>query len=93
MILDVMVPDDMTIQIEAQRQSSTDLYAGQVVFASDPFNIHGYRRCQGLPDNLRNLFFESKDALYILAGRRAPKHVSLPALVALQQSMGAPYRD
>ena len=87
MILDVMVPDEMAIQIEAQRQSST-VFAGQIGFASDPFNIHAYRRCQGLPDKLQNLVFESRDALYILAGRGARKHVSLPALIALQESVG-----
>jgi len=49
MTLDVMVPDDTAIQIEAQHLSSIVLYAGEIVFAGDLFNVHGYRRSQGLP--------------------------------------------
>lgn len=87
MILDVTLPRIELKEVEHDGLKSTVIYANRILFTTHPQEVSSYGVVSGYQVDLNGCVFESEDALYILAGRGARKHVSLPALIALQQSV------
>lgn len=85
MILDVMLPEFAEQEIKAQGLDSTVLYAQAAVFDSQNKHSPGDSILSGYQCDFDGCIFESKTTIFILAGRGARKHVSLPAV----QSMAA----
>ncbi|URM26401.1 hypothetical protein LLY42_21065 [Pseudomonas frederiksbergensis] len=83
LILDVMLPETTEQEIKAQGLEATVLYAQSAVFDSQNKHAPGDSILSGYLRDFDGCIFESKDRLYILAGRGARKYVSLPALQAL----------
>ncbi|OYQ23347.1 DUF6957 family protein [Pseudomonas mandelii] len=83
MLLDVMLPDSRDKEIKAQGLEATILYAQTMVFDSNNKHQPGDSILSDFQSDFEGCFFESKDKLYILAGRGARKHASLPAVKAL----------
>lgn len=83
MLLDVMLPDSRDKEIKAQGLEATILYAQNMVFDSNSKQQPGDRVLSDFQRDFEECIFESKDKLYILAGRGARKHASLPAVKAL----------
>lgn len=84
-LLDVMVSDKDEKLLEAQGLQPTIMLGREVIFDS--------RSQSSRPGGLRSSFqyafsdsvFESKDALYFLAGPGFRKHTSLPAVLTLDE--------
>lgn len=85
MILDVMLPESTEQKIKAQGLEATVLYAQAAVFDSQNKHSAGDSILSGYQCDFDGCIFESKTTIFILAGRGARKHVSLPAV----QSMAA----
>lgn len=85
MILDVMLPESTEQEIKAQSLEATVLYAQAAVFDSQNKRSAGDSILSGYQCDFEGCIFESKTTIFILAGRGARKHVSLPAV----QSMAA----
>lgn len=85
MILDVMLPESSEQKIKAQSLDATVLYAQAAVFDSQNKHSPGDSILSGYQCDFDGCIFESKTTIFILAGRGARKHVSLPAV----QSMAA----
>ncbi|MNV01776.1 hypothetical protein D3C71_919940 [compost metagenome] len=83
MLLDVMLPDFLEREIKAQSLEATVLYAQAVVFDSSSKVKLGDSVLSDFQSDFEECIFESKGVLYILAGRGARKHASLPAVKAL----------
>ncbi|MHC8378496.1 DUF6957 family protein [Pseudomonas sp. MDT1-16] len=83
MLLDVMLPDSQEREIKAQGLEATVLYVQAVVFDSGNKLQLGDSFLSDFQSDFEECVFESKDTLYILAGRGARKHASLPAVKAL----------
>ncbi|MGY2273077.1 DUF6957 family protein [Pseudomonas reactans] len=83
MLLDVMLPESRDKEIKAQGLEATILYAQTMVFDSSNKLQPGDSILSDLQSDFEGCFFESKDTLYILAGRGARKHAGLPAVKAL----------
>ncbi|WP_032833449.1 hypothetical protein [Pseudomonas sp. URMO17WK12:I12] len=83
LLLDVMLPESQEREIKAQGLEATVLYAQAVVFDSDNKFQPGDSVLSDFQSDFEECVFESKDTLYILAGRGARKHASLPAVKAL----------
>jgi len=88
MLLDVILPSAELKAIEDRGLKPNVLYANHVLFTTQPEAVSSYGVISGYQADLDSCIFESKDTLYVLAGRGARKHVSLPALIALQQYIG-----
>lgn len=85
MVLDLLLPEAQESEIRGQGLQPSVLYVHQVVFDSKARFSNGDSFITSYQKDIHGCFFESKDKLYILAGRGARKHVSLPAV----QSMAA----
>ncbi|MHC8376430.1 DUF6957 family protein [Pseudomonas sp. MDT1-16] len=85
LILDVMLPESTEQEIKAQGLDATVLYAQAAVFDSQNKHSPGDSILSGYQCDFDGCIFESKTTIFILAGRGARKHVSLPAV----QSMAA----
>jgi hypothetical protein len=83
MHIDLMLSDEQESQIRKQGLQPSVLYANQAVFDSEKRIATGNAFITGYQKDFHGCFFESKDKLYILAGRGARKHVSVPAVAAL----------
>ncbi|MGY2337814.1 DUF6957 family protein [Pseudomonas sp. SDO5532_S415] len=83
LLLDVMLPESQDRKIKAQGLEATVLYAQAVVFDSGKKLQPGDSVLSNFQSDFEECVFESKDTLYILAGRGARKHASLPAVKAL----------
>ncbi|MCM2460297.1 hypothetical protein HGO40_07275 [Pseudomonas sp. CG7] len=83
MILDLMLPEGQENEIKNQGLQSTVLYFHRVIFDSEARVSIGNGFVTGYQKDFHGCFFESKDTLYILAGRGARKHASLPAVEAI----------
>jgi hypothetical protein len=84
LLLDVMLPEFQDQEVKAQGLKATVLYAQAVVFDSNSKQQPGDSVLSDFQSDFENCIFESKDVLYILAGRGARKHVSAPAVEALR---------
>lgn len=85
MVMDVMLPEFQEREIKAQGLEATRLYAQAAVFGSESTYQPGDSILSDFQQEFDGCIFESKDTIFILAGRGARKHVSLPAV----QSMAA----
>jgi hypothetical protein len=83
MVLDVMLPESQEQEINAQGLEATLLYAHAAVFDSQNKYQPGDSIVSGYQRDFDGCFFESDDTIFILAGRGARKHVSLPAVQAI----------
>jgi hypothetical protein len=83
MILDVMLPESTGQKIKAQGLEATILYAQSAVFDSQNKHAPGDSILSGYLRDFDGCIFESKTTIFILAGRGARKHVSLPAVEAI----------
>lgn len=83
MLLDVMLPDFQEREIKAQGLDATVLYAQGAVFDSQNKHSPGDSILSGYQCDFDGCIFESKTTIFILAGRGARKHVSLPAVEAI----------
>jgi hypothetical protein len=83
MLLDVMLPDFQEREIKAQGLEATLLYAHATVFDSQNRRQPGESILSDFQRELDGCIFESKHTIFILAGRGARKHVSLPAVEAI----------
>ena len=84
MLLDVMLPESQEQEVKAQDLEATVLYAQAAVFDSQNKHQPGDSVLSDFQSDFDESIFESKDTLYILAGRGARKHVSVPAVEALR---------
>jgi len=83
MILDLLLPEAQVSEIRGQGLQPSVLYVNQIIFDSKARFSNGDSFITSYQKDFHGCFFESKDTLYILAGRGARKHASLPALQAL----------
>jgi hypothetical protein len=83
MILDVMLPASDEQEIKAQGLDATLLYAQAAVFDSQNKHSPGDSILSGYQCDFDGCIFESKTTIFILAGRGARKHVSLPAVQSM----------
>lgn len=92
MLLDVMLPASQEQEVIAQGLKACVLYSPLIVHDSQGKYRPGDSILSGYQRDFDGCIFESKDALYILAGRGARKHVSVPAISALHESLSWPVR-
>lgn len=83
MILDVMLPEFQEREIKAQGLEATRLYAQSSEFDSENTYQPGDSIFSDFQREFDGCVFESKHRIFILAGRGARKHVSLPTVEAL----------
>lgn len=83
MILDVMLPEFQEREIKAQGFEATRLYAQSSEFDSENTYLPGDSILSDFQREFDGCIFESKHRIFILAGRGARKHVSLPTVDAL----------
>ncbi|WP_193560167.1 DUF6957 family protein [Pseudomonas mandelii] len=84
LLLDVMLPESQEREVKAQGLGATILYAQSAVYDSQSKLQPGDSVLSDFQSDFEKCIFESKDVLYILAGRGARKHVSAPAVEALR---------
>ncbi|POA28185.1 MULTISPECIES: hypothetical protein [unclassified Pseudomonas] len=84
MLIDLMLSDEQENEIRKQDLQPSVLYANHAVFDSEERIATGNGFITGYQKDFHGCFFESKDKLYILAGRGARKYVSAPAVEALR---------
>jgi hypothetical protein len=85
MLLDVLPSPSIEKDIKAQGLETTILFAQLMVFDSQNKHRPGESVLSDYQRDLDGCIFESKDMLYILAGRGARKYVSVPAVAALHE--------
>jgi hypothetical protein len=83
MLLDVMLPESQEREIKTQGLEATLLYAQAAVFDSQNKLQPGDSILSDFQRAFDGCIFESKHTIFILAGRGARKHVSLPAVEAI----------
>ncbi|MGE8068854.1 DUF6957 family protein [Pseudomonas sp. NPDC089569] len=83
MVLDVMLPESTEREIKAQGLEATVLYAQTVVFDSQNDHQPGDSVLSDFQSDFDGCIFESKNTIFILAGRGSRKHTSLPAFQML----------
>lgn len=84
MMLDLLLSEAQEREVRKQGLQPTVLFINHAVFDSEARVPTGDGFITGYQKDFHGCFFESKDKLYILAGRGARKHASLPALEALK---------
>lgn len=82
-VLDLLLSEAQERELRKQGLQPTVLFINHAVFDSDARVPPSDRFITGYLKDFHGCFFESKDKLYILAGRGARKHASLPAVKAL----------
>ena len=87
MVLDVLLPESQEREVKAQGLGATILYTQSVIYDSQLKLQPGDSVLSDFQSDFEECIFESKDKLYILAGRGARKHVSVPAVAALHKSL------
>lgn len=88
LILDVLLPEAQEREVRKQGLRPSVLYVHQSVFDSEARILNGDSFITSYQKDFHGCFFESKEKLYILAGRGARKHASLPAVEALAAYRG-----
>lgn len=83
MVLDVLLPESQEREIKTQGLEATLLYAQAPVFDSQNKLQPGDSILSDFQREFDGCIFESKTTIFILAGRGARKHASLPAVKAL----------
>lgn len=85
MLIDLMLSGEQENEIRKQGLQPSVLYANHAVFDSEACVPAGDGFITGYQKDFHGCFFESKDKLYILAGRGSRKHASLPAFMKLRE--------
>ena len=83
MLIDLMLSGEQENEIRKQGLQPSVLYVNHAVLDSEVGIARGNGFITGYQKDFHGCFFESMDKLYILAGRGARKHASLPAVKAL----------
>jgi len=89
MLIDLMLSDEQENEIRKQDLQPSVLYAHHAVFDSEERIATGNGFITGYQKDFHGCFFESRDKLYILAGRGSRKHASLPAITLLREAVPA----
>ncbi len=89
MLLDVMLSEPMRKENKAAGQQPVVLYAQCVIEDSSGRNLPGDSVSTSFQVFFDDCFFETKDMLYILAGRGSRKHTSLLAVTVLRAALSA----
>ena len=84
MIFDVMVSSSTEHELKMQGLKPTILYSPMTLYDSQGKHSPGESVLSEYLRDLDGCIFESKDKLYILAGRGSRKYASLPAVQALE---------
>ncbi len=84
LILDVMVSERDQALIEARNLQPVLLYAQRVLFDTRGTRQGGVL-LTGFLRKYEDCFFEAEEMVYVLGGRGARKHISMPALRALSK--------
>jgi hypothetical protein len=92
MLLDVMLAEAQESEVRKHGLQPTVLFISHAVYDSDASVPASDGFVTGYQKDFHGCFFESKDKLYILAGRGARKHVSVPAISALHENLSLPVR-
>ncbi|MEW5620633.1 hypothetical protein ABGT18_04765 [Pseudomonas putida] len=86
LLLDIMVPSDVEDDLKAMGLQPTVVFASTVVYDSRAEGSRAGAIRSSFQRVLDDYTFESMNTSYILAGPGARKHVSLPALQALENA-------
>lgn len=86
LLLDIMVPSDIEDDLKAKGLQPTVVFANTVVYESRTEGSRAGAIRSSFQRVLDGCTFESMNTSYILAGPGARKHVSLPALLALENA-------
>lgn len=86
LLLDIMVPSDVEDDLKAKGLQPTVVFAHTVVYDSKAEGSRAGAIRSSFQRVLDDFTFESMNTSYILAGPGTRKHVSLPALLALENS-------
>lgn len=86
LLLDIMVPSDLEDELKAMGLQPTVVFAHTVVYDSKAEGSRAGAIRSSFQRVLDDSTFESMSTIYILAGPGTRKHVSLPALLALENS-------
>lgn len=86
LLLDIMVPSDVEDDLKAMGLQPTVIFANIVVYDSRARGSRAGAIRSSFQRVLDDYTFESMNTSYILAGPGARKHVSLPALLALEHA-------
>lgn len=85
MLMDVLLPDTQERDVQKRGLKPSALFVHETVFDSEGRTAARDSFITGFQKNFQGCFFESEDALYVLAGRGFRKHVSMPAFQALNE--------
>nr|WP_242486345.1 hypothetical protein [Pseudomonas sp. TH03] len=85
MLIDLMLSGKQENEIRKQGLQPSVLFANHAVFDSEERIARGNGFITGYQKDFHGCFFASQDKLYILAGRGARKHPSLPAVTKLRE--------
>lgn len=86
LLLDIMVPSDVEDDLKAMGLQPTVVFANTVVYDSRARGSRVGAIRSSFQGVLEDCTFESMNTSYILAGPGTRKHVSLPALQALENA-------
>ncbi|WP_115274864.1 DUF6957 family protein [Pseudomonas putida] len=86
LLLDIMVPSDVEDDLKAMGLRPTVIFANTVVYDSRAQGSRTGAIRSSFQRMLDGCSFESMHTRFVLAGPGARKHVSLPALLALEYS-------
>lgn len=86
LLLDIMVPSDVEDDLKAMGLQPTVVFANTVVYDSRARGSRVGAIRSSFQRVLEDCTFESMNTSYILAGPGTRKHVSLPALQALENA-------
>lgn len=84
LLLDVMVPSDIEDELKAMGLQPTVVFANTVVYDSMVEGSNPGAIRSSFQRVLEGCIFESMNTSFVLAGPGVRKHVSLPALLALE---------
>jgi hypothetical protein len=89
MMLDLLLSEAQEREVRKQGLQPTVLFINHAVFDSEARVPPGGSFITGYQKDFHGCFFESKDSLFILAGRGARKHASWPELSLLKDVIPA----
>jgi len=84
-LMDILLPDTQERDVQKRGLQPSALFFQETVFDSEGRTAARDSFITGFQKHFQGCFFESEDALYVLAGRGFRKHVSMPAFQALNE--------
>ncbi|AJQ46200.1 hypothetical protein N805_02730 [Pseudomonas putida S13.1.2] len=88
LILDVMVSEDFERLVSARGLQPAILFSQRVIFDSTGIKQGGVL-LSGFMRHFEDCFFKAEEMVYVLGGRGARKHISMPALKELSKACKA----